>query len=461
MCRVIFAFSLLVVCVLANADQVIELPGWKGSLPTKHYSGYLDIDNGRHHHYWHVESENSPSTDPLIFWFNGGPGCSSMGGFFTELGPFLVDKNLSLQVNPGRWTTFANLVFTESPAGAGYSYADSVAGYTHNDTSVAIDNYNAVVQFLERFPQYKGRDVFLAGESYAGIYVPTLAKQILDSGFDIPLAGIMVGNGCIGSKVGGCSDAQSGYIDTHFLHDRALISTKQFNKVIGSCGSDWTSDACQSAVDQATDQVGPVDVYNIYYPCASNTDNSSHVLRDPDHPNYPWFAPPSIVDKAIALKQGPQECFVDNDPVTIYLNRPDVRKAIHISPKAKGEWRVCGERVGGGYTFVYNSTEEDETKNIYPAIIASSTRVIVFNGDVDLCVPYNGNAEWTSRVGELLGVEEEWRPWLVDQQVAGYVTSYAHNFSFATVKGAGHMVPQFQPAAGKALAERFVKGMPL
>jgi serine carboxypeptidase-like clade 1 len=41
---------------------------------------------------------------------------------------------------------------------------------------------------------------FIAGESYAGIYVPTLAQKILEGnqngGLKIRLEGIMVGNGC-------------------------------------------------------------------------------------------------------------------------------------------------------------------------------------------------------------------------------------------------------------------------
>lgn len=455
--------SVVLVLAQSNPDEVTVLPGWKGALPSKHYSGYLNIPGGKHHHYWHVESEGNPSLDPLVFWFNGGPGCSSMGGFFTEQGPFLVNDDLTLTTNEGRWNTFANMVFTESPAGAGYAYADTPAGYNHNDTSAAIDNLNAILQFLTKFPAYKNRDIYLAGESYAGIYVPTLAQQIVRShSSDINLKGILVGNGCIGSDVGACSGNEGGQIDINFMKDRALISVKAYNAVVQACGSDWTSDTCQTAVNDATDQTGPIDVYNIYYPCASNLDaNSSHILRDPAHPNFPWFAPPSIVDKAVALKQGPQACFVDNDPVTKYLNKAVVKAAIHISPNAKGEWRVCGPRVGGGYDFNYDSTEKDETKDVYPELIRNSLRVMIFNGDVDLCVPYNGNAHWTSVFGEVLGVVEEWRPWLVDKQVAGYVTTYKSNFTFATVKGAGHMVPEFQPAAGKALAQRFIANTPL
>jgi carboxypeptidase C (cathepsin A) len=41
-------------------------------------------------HYWFVESENAPDTDPLAFWTNGGPGCSGMIGFLTEQGNIIA-----------------------------------------------------------------------------------------------------------------------------------------------------------------------------------------------------------------------------------------------------------------------------------------------------------------------------------------------------------------------------------
>jgi hypothetical protein len=204
----------------AAADAVTGLPGWETDagaalpLPSKHFSGYLPVGDGsddRHIHYYHIEAEIEPEKAPLILWLNGGPGSSSLFGMFTEVGQLVFNRD-SLRTNsteaprlfrnPESWTTFANMVFLESPVGVGWSYCaaslSSGKPCVCNDTSTANENHDALLAFTARHPSLKDRPFFVSGESYAGIYIPTLAEVIMNKG-GMNLQGMAVGNGCWGS----------------------------------------------------------------------------------------------------------------------------------------------------------------------------------------------------------------------------------------------------------------------
>ena len=65
----------------------------------------------------------------------GGPGCSSLYGLLSELGPFKFNRadfsDLNLYPNPHAWNTISNVLFVESPVGVGFSYSDSPADYRY------------------------------------------------------------------------------------------------------------------------------------------------------------------------------------------------------------------------------------------------------------------------------------------------------------------------------------------
>ena len=92
----------------------------------------------------------------------------------------------------------ANVLFLESPTGVGFSYSNTTSDYQNGgDRKTAHDNYAFLVNWLERFPEYKKRDFYISGESYAGHYVPQLAHTILHhnkkaNGPIINLKGIIV-----------------------------------------------------------------------------------------------------------------------------------------------------------------------------------------------------------------------------------------------------------------------------
>ncbi|CAI0411710.1 unnamed protein product [Linum tenue] len=176
-------FLLFISSTLASSqdqlkDKILRLPGQPPNVSFSQFSGHITVDSraGRALFYWFVEApkEARPKSRPLVLWLNGGPGCSSIAyGASEEVGPFRVRPDgRSLDLNPYAWNRVANLLFLDSPAGVGFSYSNTSSDlYEVGDNRTAKDAYKFLTSWLERFPQYKKRPFYIAGESYAGHYI--------------------------------------------------------------------------------------------------------------------------------------------------------------------------------------------------------------------------------------------------------------------------------------------------
>ena len=76
--------------VYGSKQQIHSLPGLAEMPSFKNWAGYITVNEtlGKEYYYWFVESQNDPSTDPVLLWMQGGPGCSGLLGFWQENGPF-------------------------------------------------------------------------------------------------------------------------------------------------------------------------------------------------------------------------------------------------------------------------------------------------------------------------------------------------------------------------------------
>jgi cathepsin A (carboxypeptidase C) len=84
----------------------------------------LNVTDTKSLHYVFIESLGNVTTDPVLLWSNGGPGCSSLLGLFAENGPYILDNNeFKCIANEYPWNANASLLYIESPAGVGFSTA--------------------------------------------------------------------------------------------------------------------------------------------------------------------------------------------------------------------------------------------------------------------------------------------------------------------------------------------------
>ena len=465
-------------------DEITKLPGWEGALPSRQWSGYLNASDTSHLHYWFVESESAPETAPVVLWFNGGPGCSSLDGFFYEHGPFEIESDYkTLSLRPYRWNSIVNMLYIEAPVGVGFSYSDT-NDYRCNDDRTATENRVAVEAFYAKFPEYKQNKFFITGESYAGVYVPTLAEEIVNaekanSYTGAKLNGIAVGNGCTGTEVGICGSGPQGtYYEWEYLVQTGFVDTNLKNDINSEC--DWEAAAaneegalsakCVSLLNDASAEIGNVNMYNIYGDCVSSMcANGDGVVRGKVPARGELFtssAEPTLVDSnhrslQRIIPHGPVAC-IDSAAASAYLNQPDVMDAIHVRDPGFC-WAVCNTASG----WTYKSTRTNLPANTYPLLVANID-VLVYNGDWDACVPYTDNEAWTENMG--YSVKKSWHSWAytsssgATNQVGGYAVEYDvsalgdGSFEFITVRGGRHEVPETAPAQAMEMLTRLVNG---
>ncbi|KAL3515255.1 hypothetical protein ACH5RR_022157 [Cinchona calisaya] len=409
-------------------DDLIKngLPGQPSGVLFKQYSGYVNVDkvNGRNLFYYFVEAAQDPHSKPLILWLNGGPGCSSLGyGAMMELGPFGVNPDgKTLYLRKYAWNRAANTLFLESPAGVGFSYSNTTSDYKMSgDKRTAEDSYTFLVNWFKKFHHYKARDLYIMGESYAGYYVPELADVIIkrnamgESVSKIQLKGIMIGNGVMNDV----TDVKGTY---DFLWSHALISDATYQRLKENCMVE--TKICQEFEDEGKVEFGAIDASNIYAPLCSHSDN-------------PWRT---------KLLAGYYPC--EGDYVVNYLNLPQVQEALHANKtKLPYSWQPCSDIIADW---------KDSPSTMFPTyrrLIASGLRILLFSGDVDVIVSVTSTRYSIDAMN--MKVIKPWHPWLDENNdVGGYQVIY-DGLTFATVREAGHQVPEYQPRRAFALLKRF------
>uniref|UniRef100_A0A2N9J1G3 Serine carboxypeptidase-like 18 n=1 Tax=Fagus sylvatica TaxID=28930 RepID=A0A2N9J1G3_FAGSY len=387
--RWVFLRLLLLLVLSANtafSGSIVKyLPGYDGELPFKLETGYISVGDSELFYYF-IESQGNPQEDPLFLWLTGGPGCSSFCGLIYEIGPLEFDINNYTGGMPRlvdytyAWTKTASIIFLDAPVGTGFSYSRTPEGWPTSDSESAEQSY----QFL--------------------------------------MKGYLIGSPRTDSVI----DENSKIV---FAHRMALISDELYEQLKTSCQENYvnvdpSNTECVLALGYYQKCIKDLFRNDILEPkCAFatpklNTELDRRSLEE--NPTDFILSPPRIPE---------YWCRNFNYALSyVWSNDDTVQDALHVRKGFVLDWKRCNKSLS--YTKDILSVVD-----VHRYLSKKRLQVLVESGDRDMVVPFVGTEKWIKSLN--LTIINDWRPWLVDGQIAGYTRKYSENgfrLTYATVK---------------------------
>lgn len=382
-------------------------------LGVKSHSGFFTVDETYNSNlfFWYFPVERKVNETPWIIWLQGGPGASSVLGLFNEIGPFEYTDTLKLR--EWSWGKNYSLLFIDNPVGAGFSFTDNDKGYATNMETYTTHMYTALKQFLTVFSELRNAPLYVAGESYAGRYVPALAREISNKNttFSINLKGLMMGNPVLERK--SLIDLSSAYYNVGLIDALELEAVKPLQE------------AYRDAVEKDD------------YKRASEA--REELLK--------------YMDEKTMLPQSYNYLKNDMDfsRYLSYLKQKHVSEAIH---------------VGEG---THKNSKTELQKHLLPDFLAHTTPIVeellekfdilIYCGQLDLVAPCVPNALARRRTWwwphKSYFMTSARHAWYYNNSVAGYVKS-GGGLTEVLLRGAGHLAPVDNPGATFAMMSQFI-----
>ncbi|KAI0271170.1 serine carboxypeptidase [Russula aff. rugulosa BPL654] len=405
-------------------------------------SGYGDISANKSVWFWFFAARKNPDKAPLVTWFNGGPGSSSMLGLFQEHGPCRIkNDSTGVHLNPASWNNVANVLYIDQPIGAGFSY-----GTENVDSSqkAAVDVWKFLQIWFEdpRFSKFAHRKFGIWAESYAGHFGPTFATYFLQKnaairlgtqkGIPINLKVLGIGNGLIDPISQYPSYIQ--YAQSNPYH--ALVNSS----VIAAANTTW------SEPGGCRDQI-----------IACNHGGSNAVCA----------AAKTFCDgKMVAKLSGIWDIFyvptAKPDPYPPKLDKYLHNSAVTSKIGSQSKWVKRNNHVYDQFAkagdWMRTSLPDLET------VINAGVRTVIYDGDADYFFNYKGVEAMTLSLNTTVSAQfkkQKFETYDVKGKPAGLYKN-AGTFSYLRVFGAGHEVPAYEwrdVARGTATLQMFTQIM--
>ncbi|KAI9244035.1 Alpha/Beta hydrolase protein [Phascolomyces articulosus] len=422
----------------------------------KQYSGYVDNLNTNDHLFFtffeslritvttDTSAKEEKGTGPLVLWLNGGPGCSSLTSAMTELGPCVVSSvHNEVETNPYSWNTKSNIVFVDQPANTGFSYGSY---HVKNSKEAARDIFMFLQLFLMAFPNLANSQLHIAGESYAGHYIPAIASEILIQNNAaqfhlLNLNSLLIGNGWVDPRTqlkyyepyGCANDSSYKPIFDDATCKKMQASSLTCQKLMNACYKYQNSVTCVPAglYCQRT-QLGPYD----------KTGRNDFDIR-------------------IQCYENSELCYNITNSMNAWANTPEIKQELGID-SVKGTFTTCNDRVA--YRFALSSDMSISYGPKVAEALEAGVRVLIYAGDMDWTCNWYGSLAWTIELpwsGQLGYSESPDLDWYSARtgKLAGQSRIYK-NLMFLKVNNAGHWVPYDQPEHAMEMFSTWIENRP-
>lgn len=344
-----------------------------------------------------------------------------MTGAFVELGPYLVNSNLELVENQYSWNQNAHLLFVDNPVGAGFSSTKSSKGYVNNEDEMADNLYKALLGFLDLYPQLKTNPWIIAGESYAGKYIPAIADKIRKEGYKIPLSHIAIGDGLTHPITQFSAYDEFAYVNGLIpLYDVDQIKAYQNQTVDAIQAKNW-----QEANHHSNSILSTI----------GTTDGNLNVYDIRESKDY------------------------DFDPVIKYLNLPQVKDLMHTNGV---DYSDCDYT---SYMHLYEDIPQSVLPLVENLLNEGKVKILFYNGQFDLIITATGTsqllreAKWKGQQAYINSHRSIWKTKDSSGKStpAGWLRSTGNLF-FLQIQDAGHLSPMNQPRNLQAMIQDFIAG---
>ncbi|KAK8233388.1 putative serine-TYPE carboxypeptidase F precursor [Phyllosticta capitalensis] len=426
------------------------------------YAGLIPIDKGPEElFFWYVPSENPAAKDEITIWLSGGPGCSSLAGFFRENGPVTWMPGTFAPVkNSWSWTNLTNMVWIDQPLGTGFSVGKPTA---KDEIELAKQFAGFWKNFIDTFSLH-GRRVYVTGESYAGYYVSYISDYFIEQNnteyFNV--SGIALYDPSIGYRTIDENVATIPFIE----YNKASIPlnesfTQRIREKSAKCGFDeYINYALQfPPLGPLKPPKGMFDNGTVDPDCdIQNEAINATALLHPCFDAYIVGQPCPLLWDVLGFPY--TDFYFPEGYENPYFNDSRVKKLLHVPETTS--WSICAEDP----VFATDSGDDLSPPPALPggslARVAEHTKnVVVAHGALDMVIMLNGTLmtlnqlEWAGGRGFSHPPD---RPFYVPYHVDADKASWAgagvfgswtadRGITYVGVALSGHMVPEYTPSA--------------